>query len=151
MKAQNTKIDLSDCPNCVNFNIRKAMRAVSQHYDQIMAPSGLRGTQFTILTVLSRAGYVTVTELADYLVMDRTTLTRNLKPLEKEGFLKILPGLQDRRSRRIELTNIGKKAQKAAMPYWQKAQDEMVSFMGKTKSKQFLKDLQHAASSHEQL
>lgn len=151
MNIKNTKIDLSDCPSCVNFNIRKAMRAVSQHYDKIMAPAGLRGTQFTILTVLSRIDALTITELANYLVMDRTTLTRNLKPLEKEGYLKILPGLEDRRSRRIKLTNAGKKAQKTAMPYWQKAQEEMVDFMGKTNAKQFIGDLRAAAMSHEQL
>ncbi len=147
----NTKIDLSDCPSCVNFNLRKAMRAVSQHYDQMMAPSGLRGTQFTILTVLSRLGELTVTDLADFLVMDRTTLTRNLKPLVKEGYLNILPGLQDRRSRRIKLTSEGKKAQKTAMPYWQKAQNEMVNFMGKSNTRQLISDLQIVATSHARL
>lgn len=112
MKNKSIKIDLSDCPGCINFNIRKAMRAVSQHYDKIMAPTGLRGTQFTILTVLGRAESLTITELAECLIMDRTTLTRNLKPLEKEGYLNVLPGLEDKRSRRIELTRAGKRAQK---------------------------------------
>lgn len=151
MSTKNEKIDLSDCPSCVNFNIRKAMRAVSQRYDKILAPTGLRGTQFTILTVLSRMNSLTISELANFLVMDRTTLTRNLRPLEKEGFLKILPGLEDRRSRRIELTNSGGKVQKNAMPYWQKAQDEIVNFMGKSNTRQFISDLRIAAMSHEQL
>ena len=144
------KIDLDDCPSCVNFNIRKAMRAVSQHYDKIMAPAGLRGTQFTILTVLSRMGSLSITELANYLVMDRTTLTRNLKPLEKDGLLKIMPGLEDRRSRRIELTNAGKKAQKFAMPYWQEAQNEMIDFMGKTTTRQFISDLRNVTLIHDE-
>jgi len=126
------------------------MRAVSQHYDKTMAPAGLRGTQFTILTVLSRSEDLSISDLAEYLVMDRTTLTRNLKPLEKEGYLKVLPGLQDRRSRRIELTRAGRKAQKVAMPYWQKAQDEMVDFMGKQNAKRFIGDLQVAVRNHEQ-
>ena len=151
MNTKNTKIDLSDCPSCVNFNLRKAMRAVSQHYDQIMAPSGLRGTQFTILTVLSRLDELTISDLADFLVMDRTTLTRNLKPLEKDGYLEILPGLQDRRSRRIKLTNKGKKVQKTAMPYWQKAQDKIVNFMGKSNARQFISDLRVAATSHKRV
>lgn len=148
MKLQNDKFDLSDCPSCVNFNIRKAMRAVSQHYDKVMAPSGLRGTQFTILTVLSRLGNLTITELADYLIMDRTTLTRNLKPLEKEGYLKVLPGLEDKRSRRIELTNSGKKAQKTAVPYWHEAQIEMVEFMGKKDIERFINDLNIVSAIH---
>lgn len=151
MEIQDTKIDLNDCPSCVNFNLRKAMRAVSQHYDKVMAPAGLRGTQFTILTVLSRLNDITVTELADYLVMDRTTLTRNLKPLEKEGYLNVLPGLEDARTRRIELTNIGRKAQKAALPYWRKAQGEMVDFMGKTNTKQLINDLQIVAMSYNKI
>ncbi len=151
MNTKTTKIDLSDCPSCVNFNLRKAMRAVSQHYDQIMAPSGLRGTQFTILTVLSRRDELTISDLADFLVMDRTTLTRNLKPLEKDGYLEILPGLQDRRSRRIKLTNKGKKVQKTAMPYWQKAQDKIVNFMGKSNARQFISDLRVAATSHKRV
>ncbi len=151
MNTKTSKIDLSECPSCLNFNIRKAMRAVSQHYDTIMAPSGLRGTQFTILTVLSRLGELTITDLACVLVMDRTTLTRNLKPLEKEGYLKILPGLQDRRSRRIQLSSGGKKAQKAALPYWRRAQDEMVDFMGKENTQQFISDLRVAAMSHERI
>lgn len=151
MSKQNTKIDLNDCSSCLNFNIRKGMRAVSQHFDKIMAPAGLRGTQFTILTVLSRTEDLTITALAEYLVMDRTTLTRNLKPLEKEGYLTIIPDLVDRRSRRIELTRAGKKAQKSAMPYWQKAQNEMVNFMGKTNAKRFITDLRIAAMSHEHI
>ncbi|NOX43238.1 MAG: winged helix-turn-helix transcriptional regulator [Gammaproteobacteria bacterium] len=151
MDAKNNKLDLSDCPSCVSFNLRKAMRAVSQHYDRIMAPSGLRGTQFSILTVLERAGPMKITVLADCLVMDRTTLTRNLQPLQQEGYLKIVPGLEDRRSRRVELTQAGKKVQSAAMPYWQRAQDEMVNFLGKTRSKQFVSDLRIAATTHQQL
>jgi len=151
MKTNNCKIDLTDCPSCVSFNIRKAMRAVSQHYDQILAPSGLRGTQFTILTTLTRLGDLTITELAEYLVMERTTLTRNLKPLKKEGYLKVLPGLQDSRTRRVNLTTTGKKAQKMAMPYWQKAQDKMVDYLGKANAKQFISDLQIAAKSREQI
>ena len=150
MTSKNVKIDLNDCSSCVNFNIRKAMRAVSQHYDKMMAPAGLRGTQFTILTVLSRLESLSITELANYLVMDRTTLTRNLKPLEKEGFLKILPGLEDRRSRRIELTNAGKKVQKHAMPYWQEAQNEMIDFMGTAAARQFIDDLRNVTLIHDE-
>lgn len=151
MKLQNDKFDLSDCPSCVNFNIRKAMRAVSQHYDKILVSTKLRCTQFTILTVLSRMGAVTVTDLAEYLVMDRTTLTRNLKPLEKEGYLSILPDVADKRSRRIALTNAGKAAQEMAMPYWQQAQSEMVLFMGEEDTKQLIRYLQRLSTIHQPL
>ena len=151
MSDVNPKIDLRDCPSCVNFNIRKAMRVVSQHYDKIMAPAGLRGTQFTILTILYRIDGLSITDLAEHLVMDRTTLTRNLKPLEKEGYIEILPGLQDRRSRRVALTAAGKKAQQGAMPYWRKAQDEIVDYLGQPTAEQFIEHLQVAAASHGRL
>lgn len=150
MERQNTKIDLSDYPSCVNFNLRKAVRAVSQHYDKILAPAKLRCTQFTILTILSKTDALTITGLADYLVMDRTTLTRNLKPLEKEGYLAILPGVVDKRSRRIVLTNEGKKAHKMAIPYWQQAQREMVSFMGNIDTRKFINALRTTATIHQQ-
>ncbi len=143
------KITLTDCPDCVNFNLRKAMRAVSQHYDKILAPTKLRCTQFTILTILNRIGTVSVTELAEYLVMDRTTLTRNLKPLEKEGYLSIIPDVTDKRSRRIALTNKGKAAQEMAMPYWQQAQSEMVVFMGERNTKQLITCLQQLSTIHQ--
>ncbi len=151
MKRQNSKIDLNNCPDCVNFNLRKAMRAVSQYYDKILAPTNLRCTQFTILTILSRLGVLSITELAEHLVMDRTTLTRNLKPLEKEGHLTILPDTADKRSRRIVLTNTGKAAQEMAMPYWQQAQSEMVGFMGEEDTKQLIRLLQRLSTIHQPL
>jgi len=150
MDTKFNKIDLSACPSCVSFNLRKAMRAVSQHYDNIMAPAGLRGTQFSILTALHYAGSVKISQLAEALVMDRTTLTRNLKPLEKDGYLKILPGLDDRRSRRVNITPAGKKIRANALPYWQQAQEEMVDFLGKSRSKQFITDLRLAATTYKQ-
>jgi len=150
MEPKTNTIDLSDCPSCVSFNLRKAMRAVSQHYDNIMAPTGLRGTQFSILTALHYTGSVKISQLAEALVMDRTTLTRNLKPLEKGGYLKILPDLDDRRSRRVDITPTGKKVRVNALPYWQQAQQEMVGFLGKSRSKQFITDLRLAATTFKQ-
>ena len=70
---------------------------------------------------------------------------------KKEGYLKVLPGMQDSRTRRVNLTTAGKKAQKAAMPYWRKAQHEMVDYLGKSNAKQFISDLQVAAKSREQI
>lgn len=149
MKEKITEINLTDCPGCVNFNLRKAMRAVSQHYDKILAPTKLRCTQFTILTVLSRMDTVTVTDLAEYLVMDRTTLTRNLKPLEKGGYLTILPNMSDKRSRNITITRTGQKAQETATPYWQQAQNEMIAFMGEEDTKQLINSLQKISTLHQ--
>ena len=106
---------------CACFNIRKSARVLTQHYDEAMQSIGLRATQFTILAVLSNVKAITVTQMADFLVMDRTTLTRNLRPLEKQGFLKIQPG-EDRRTRVISLSTKGLNKLKSAIPLWTKAQ-----------------------------
>jgi DNA-binding MarR family transcriptional regulator len=107
---------------CTCFNLRKASRAVTQKFDEILKPSGLLVTQFTVLVAVAMSEAKTINELAEILVMDRTTLTRNLKPLEREGWLKIEPG-QDRRTRIVRLTDDGKATLTKALPLWKQAQD----------------------------
>src|SRR6516225_10928719 len=92
---------LASC-NCLA--LRQAARHVSQFYDQILAPSGLRTTQYSILARLQRKGAMTINTLAADLVTDRTTLGRNLLPLEREGLIKVAPGESDRRSKEVRLT-----------------------------------------------
>ena len=75
--------------DCTCFNLRKAARAVTQYYDDALRPSGLRVTQFSLLSVIKQFGTVNIGTLADEAVMDRTTLTRNLKLLEQEGLVTI--------------------------------------------------------------
>ena len=116
--------------SCTCFNLRKATRAVTQMYDEALHPSGLRGTQFSVLAALNHMQSATVSELAQGMVMDRTTLTRNLKPLEQKGWIKSVPGT-DRRMRELALTVKGQKALSKAMPLWRKAQRDMVNLLGK--------------------
>ncbi len=119
-----------DARNCTNFNLRKAARVVTHLYDEILKPSGLRSTQYSLLTVLSLGGAETISNLAHKLVMDRTTLTRNLKPLQAQGWIKRVPG-EDRRTRAWTITAHGRKALAQALPLWQKAQKETVNLLGK--------------------
>lgn len=114
---------------CACFNLRKAARTVTQHFDEILKPSGLLITQFTILVAVEMAQTATINQLAEILVMDRTTLTRNLKPLEREGWLKIESG-RDRRTREIGLTPEGKAILAKALPLWKQAQDSVVEAFG---------------------
>lgn len=130
MKAKSPLLDANNSPVCINFNIRKASRAVSQHFDNIMQPTGLRGTQFSILGILTLKGVVNICDLAEAMVMDRTTLTRNLKPLEKNGLLTICAGQEDRRVREIHLTDEGRETFKTALPYWRTAQKSLVGQVG---------------------
>ncbi|MBD1847350.1 winged helix-turn-helix transcriptional regulator [Cyanobacteria bacterium FACHB-63] len=115
--------------SCACFNLRKASRVVTQHFDEVLKPSGLLITQFTILVAIAMAKSGTINELAERLVMDRTTLTRNLKPMEREGWLKSEPG-QDQRTRVISLTSNGEAALAQALPLWKQAQKSVEEALG---------------------
>lgn len=119
-----------DAKNCTNFNLRKAARTVTHLYDEMLKPSGLRSTQYSLLTVLSFGEAETISNLAHKLVMDRTTLTRNLKPLQSQGWIKRVPG-EDHRTRAWTITGPGRKVLAQALPLWQKAQKDTVNLLGK--------------------
>jgi DNA-binding MarR family transcriptional regulator len=132
---------LDDPRNCVCFNLRKAARAVTQVYDEILRPTGLRATQHSLLQVLQLAGTMSVSQLAELAVMDRTTLARNLDLLEREGLVRIRPGAEDARVREVTLTPAAKKKLAAALPYWEKAQAQVTGKLGTGRSDQLLSDL----------
>ena len=106
---------------CACLNVRRTARAVTQLYDRTFAPLGLRATQVTLLVALERAGPVPFTRLADALGMDRTTLTRNLAPLQRQRLVSLRPG-PDRRVRLAALTDKGRASLAAAVPLWEEAQ-----------------------------
>ena len=116
-----TQDPLADCTGCVCFAVRRAARAITQHYDRALRPSGLRATQFTLLTVLALAGPLPVSRAAGRLGMERTTLTRNLRPLVRQGLVTFGDG-DDRRVRTLTLTAKGRRAAVAALPHWRQAQ-----------------------------
>src|SRR5882724_6751288 len=98
--------------NCLAF--RQAARHVTQFYEQCLAPAGLRVTQFSILAKLRRHGPLTINALAEDMVMDRTTLGRNILPLEREGLISIEPTASDRRAKELRLTKAGEKRYREA-------------------------------------
>jgi DNA-binding MarR family transcriptional regulator len=114
---------------CACSNVRKAARAVTQLFDEVMQPTGLRSTQFTLLVAVALLGEAPVTKLSEALVMDRTTLARNLKPLESQGLLTVEAG-SDRRRHLVRLTERGNQALARALPYWEQAQHEVVMRLG---------------------
>jgi DNA-binding MarR family transcriptional regulator len=107
---------------CNCLALRQASRHVTQFYDQLLASSGLRTTQFSILIRLRLAGPMTINALAKALVMDRTTLGRNILPLEREGLIDVVSGLADRRSKVLRLTKAGAARLRAARAGWIQAQ-----------------------------
>ncbi len=116
--------------NCTCFNLRKAARAITQAYDSALQPSGIRATQFTLLAVIKAVGPLALSHLAKTLVMDRTTLTRNLRPLEKQDLIRVEPG-EDRRVRIVVLTDKGARALTRALPLWRRAQGRIVDDLGR--------------------
>ena len=126
--------------NCTCFNLRKTTRAVTQLYDEALKPCGLYATQFTLLAAISSNDKVTITELSRALIMDRTTLTRNLHPLQKNGWVEVIPG-EDKRTRTLSLTRSGQKVLKEAMTYWSQVQKQVVKTLGKGHWEELLDNL----------
>ncbi len=120
---------LAKARECVCFNLRKTARAITQVYDRALKPSGLRATQFSILVVVSNCRSLTISRLAQQLVMDRTTLTRNLRPLQRRGLLKVTRG-EDRRARFVSLTQEGERNLLRALPLWEEAQRHFEKGLG---------------------
>ena len=125
---------------CTCFNVRRASRIVTKHYDEALEPSGLRITQFGLLGALVGAGPTMLTDLAETLGMDRTTLTRNLKPLENQGLIEIDAGT-DRRTHLVRLTERGRQAFFAASPLWKQAQSELVHSFGQGRTTALVTEL----------
>jgi len=123
-----TRLKLEDC-NCLA--VRQAARHVTQFYDQFLAPVGLRTTQFAILAKLQRPGPTTINALARDLVMDRTTLGRNILPLQREGLIAVAQGSPDRRSRELRLTEAGAARFHAATKAWAEAQARFEAAFGR--------------------
>lgn len=126
---------------CTCSHLRKAARAVTQLYDEVLRPSGLRATQFTLLAAIRIQEPVPVNHLADSTVMDPTTMSRNLKLLEREGLIAITPGSSDRRRRDVALTRQGARALADAYPLWQGAQEIVSENLGAKRLKTLISGL----------
>jgi DNA-binding MarR family transcriptional regulator len=122
---------------CYCSSLRQASRYVTSFYDQVLSGSGLRVTQFAILSRL-RPRAATVTQLAHSMVMDRTTLARNLQPLVREQLVQVRPSEQDRRERVIELTDAGRAKVEAILPAWRRAQARFDQQFGAERAAQLL-------------
>jgi len=114
---------------CTGSNLRRATRAVSRIYDEALAPAGLRGTQFSLLIALSFFKEAPLLRVAEELGLDRTTLTRNLQPLERAGLVASSPG-KDQRVRLLRLTDAGQRNLQRAYPLWEEAQAKVVNALG---------------------
>lgn len=116
---------------CNSTAIRKAARHLGRFYDSHLAQVDLRGTQYAILNLLAARGPQTIAALAESLVTDRATMGHNLRPLERDGLVRIAVGKQDRREREIALTDAGRDAETAGRMAWQRAQQQFEAAFGK--------------------
>jgi DNA-binding MarR family transcriptional regulator len=125
---------------CLGFGVRKAARALGQHYDAGLAPAGLKGTQFSLLNAIHLVRGAGIQQLSEVLGMDRTTLTRNLNPLTKQGWVEVRPGI-DRRERHVELTDAGRAKLSQALPLWHQAHARLEEGLGAERSRRLLEEL----------
>ncbi|MDI3309261.1 MAG: MarR family winged helix-turn-helix transcriptional regulator [Acetobacteraceae bacterium] len=115
---------------CLCLHARRAARALARHYDEALRPLQLTNGQFSLMMALNRPDPPAMGEVASLLAMDRTTLTANLKPLERRGLVRVSADAKDRRSRRMVLTPAGEQLLAAALPLWESAQAEAEARLG---------------------
>ena len=115
--------------NCACHRIRTAARVVTRAYDEALRPAGLRATQLSVLLAVAAEDAMSITALAKFMGMDRSTLTRNLRPLEKEGLI-TLGDEGWRRSRTLEITKAGRSRLREALPLWSSAQRSLKRKLG---------------------
>jgi len=133
-----------DVCNCLAA--RQAARHITQFYDQYLASSGLRTTQFSILAKLRRLGPMTINRLAREMVMDRTTLGRNILPLERDGLIAVEQGSSDRRSKELRVTKAGEARFRAGVKGWVQAQRQFEKAFGAKRTAD-MRALLHAVAS----
>jgi len=126
---------------CNCLALRQAARHVTRLYDQSLAPTGLRSTQFSILSKLKRLGPLTVNGLAAEMAMDRTTLGRTMLPLERDGLITIGSGAADKRSKELKLTKAGARRLGAGLALWAQAQKRFETEFGSRRASSLRSEL----------
>lgn len=130
------------------MSVRQASRLVSRLYDDAIRPLGLQASQLTVLVATAMSGErgAKIGELADVLGMERTTLTRNLRPLEKEGWLRVARDPADARARIVFLTRSGERTIERAFPLWQQTQKRLRALLGKGQADALRENLMNVSS-----
>jgi DNA-binding MarR family transcriptional regulator len=106
--------------SCLCLHVQRAARALARHFDEVFRPLGIKSGQFSLMMSLNRPEPPTMGQVADLLAMDRTTLTANLKPLERQGLVEVTVDRTDKRSRRLQLTDAGRRLLAKAAPLWER-------------------------------
>jgi DNA-binding MarR family transcriptional regulator len=139
------ELDLTSAENCVCFNLRRVTRVVTQFYDAEMRRHGIRPTQGTILAALRAKESWSMAELSELLGMERTTLVRNLRPLQRDGLAQAAGGGHGNLVE-LSITNKGRKLIEKLTPAWKSAQSEAVKTLGEKRWSAILSDLKTVAT-----
>lgn len=134
------------CPvmACLCAHTRRAARSFTRYYDEWLKATGLRSTQVILLVHIDAAGPRTLSSLADELLMDRTTLSRNIRPLAARGWLAVKSG-RDKREIIVSTTERGRAKLQSVYPYWKGAQSKLVAAFGRERAQALLAALKHGA------
>jgi DNA-binding MarR family transcriptional regulator len=138
-------LDLTSVENCACFNIRRFSRAITQFFDAAAGRHGLRPTQTPILRALNAKSGWSMAEMSEWLGMERTTLLRNLRPLQRDGLVEAKGGGRGGRVQ-LEITAKGRTRLAKLHPAWRSAQDQVVAILGKERWSAILTDLKEVAS-----
>ena len=126
---------------CAVLNLRRASRSVTAFYDEVLRPTRLRATQLALLVAIAAAEAAPISRLAVFLLTDRTTLTRNLRPLAAGGLARVTVG-SDARELVVRVTSRGLRAVRRALPYWERAQRAAIKGLGERRWRRLLADLE---------
>jgi DNA-binding MarR family transcriptional regulator len=137
------KLDLTSVENCACFNVRRVSRVITQFFDAEVRRYGIRPTQTPILGALQAKKGWSMAELSEWLGMERTTLLRNLRPLQRDGLVRAKGGGG---KVELEITEKGRAALAKTLPAWRAAQDKVVAILGKDRWSDIIKDLQAVAA-----
>lgn len=127
--------------HCSNTAVRRAARQLGQLYDDCMEGTGLKGTQFSLLSQIATTGEPALKQLAEAMVMDLSALGHTLKPLIRDGYVELVPDHRDRRVKRARLTDLGRKKHQNLLANWRDAQQRFDSAFGKERSEEIRKAL----------
>ncbi|WP_105432551.1 MarR family winged helix-turn-helix transcriptional regulator [Neorhizobium sp. T6_25] len=132
--------------HCSNSAVRRASRHLGQLYEDAMGDTGLKGTQFSLMSQIAGSNQPTLKNLAEAMVMDLSALGHTLKPLIRDGLVELVPDAQDRRAKRVRLTETGAATQRDLTGRWQVAQDRFDKAFGKEKSEELRRTLAFISS-----
>lgn len=134
---------------CLCFRSRRLARVLTRHFDEALRPLGIQATQLTLLASIAGPGPAgqSMPRLHNFLAMDPTTLSRNLKPLQSSGLVIVEKAEKDKRARIAKLTAEGERVLAQALPLWRKAQDELIEVLGPAQAEALRQQLELAVPS----